>query len=412
MKLWSEKKLLLPSIETLTTGYDVDDDLELLKWDCKASATYASMLARIGLLKEDEEEQILQELAKISAEADLGHFKISKSQEDCHTAIEERLTEKLGAPGQKIHLGRSRNDQVLTAIRLYSRERIGFCIENLELLINELADFISRNKGTRMPGMTHTRKAMPSSIAMWAGGYRDALLHDLELLMFIGKHTDLCPLGTGAGYGVPLPIDRDFVSKELEFRGIQENPVHTQLSRGKFEASILHGLSAVMYDLSRLASDMILFSMPMFGYLEFSDSVCTGSSMMPQKKNPDPLELIRGNYHVVCSLEASVKGISGGLVSGYHRDIQLTKRPLIKGFRVTGDCIKAAAAVISQTIVSKEKCENAMTEELFAFEKASTLAVSTGIPFREAYREIAVGYSKEIGALKSSGYQKNYSCID
>lgn len=392
MKLWSEKQKLLPSIEAITTGYDVDDDLELLKWDCKASAAHTRMLARIGLLEADEEKQILLELAEISAEADLGQFKISKSQEDCHTAIEERLTEKLGVPGQKIHLGRSRNDQVLTAIRLYSRERIGFCINNLKLLIQALDDFISRNAGVRMPGMTHTRKAMPSSVAMWAEGYRDALLHDIELLEFIGKHTDLCPLGTGAGYGVPLPIHREFVSKELEFRSVQKNPVHTQLSRGKFEASILHGLSAVMYDLSRLASDMILFSVPLFGYLEFSDSVCTGSSMMPQKKNPDPLELIRGNYHVVCSLEASVKGISGGLISGYHRDIQLTKRPLIQGFRITVDCIKAAASVISQTTVNRNKCESAMTEELFAFEKACALVLNTGIPFREAYREIAAGY--------------------
>ncbi len=392
MKLWHEKQPLLPSIEAITTGFDVDDDLELLKWDCVASAAHARMLARIGLLEADEEKQILLELEKISTEADLGHFKISNDQEDCHTAIEERLTEKLGVPGQKIHLGRSRNDQVLTAIRLYSRERIGICIEELKILIQSLEDFMERSRGIRIPGMTHTRKAMPSSLAMWSEGYRDALLHDMELLEFIGKHTDLCPLGTGAGYGVPLPIDREFLSKELAFRGVQNNPVNTQLSRGKFEASILHGLSAVMYDLSRLASDMILFSMPLFGYLEFSDSVCTGSSMMPQKKNPDPLELIRGNYHVVCSLEASVKGISGGLISGYHRDIQLTKRPLIEGFRITINCIKAASSVTSETTANRNKCENAMTEELFAFEKACSHSVNSGIPFREAYREVASKY--------------------
>jgi argininosuccinate lyase len=257
-----------------------------------------------------------------------------------------------------------------------------------------VSDFAGRNGKVAIPGYTHTRKAMPSSVAMWAGALHDALSDDLDLLHCAMKLIDQNPLGTGAGYGVPLALDRQMTTTELQFDRIQENPVYAQLSRGKFEGFALSVMSQIMYDLNRVAADLILFTLPDFGYFNLPDEFLTGSSIMPQKKNPDVLELLRAKYHEVFASEMQVRNTAVNLISGYHRDLQITKEAILRGFKTTLSSVQIAALVFRNLAVNPEKCQAAMSAELFATAKVYEL-VEKGLTFREAYRIVAQQFGEQ-----------------
>ncbi|MFC1477772.1 lyase family protein, partial [candidate division KSB1 bacterium] len=291
----------------------------------------------------------------------------------------------------KVHTARSRNDQVLTALRLLYRDELQHCAELISGLNGAVKVLLGKYGRIKIPGYTHMRKAMPSSVSLWGRALIDSMRDNQRVIVRTADLVDQSPLGSGAGYGIPLKVDRGFTAKELGFRKIQHNPLYVQNSRGKFEAEILHTLSQIMYDLNRTASDLILFSMPEFGYFELPDELCTGSSIMPQKKNPDVLEILRARYHQVVSYEFQVKQISGNLISGYNRDLQLTKAPVIRGFDITKQSLQVAALLFECLKVNNARCAEALTEELYATEEVYSL-VRQGIPFRDAYKRIAEKY--------------------
>lgn len=388
MKLWNKGKSLNQLVEDYTVGNDYILDNELVKYDCLASIAHAKMLNKTGILSKEETAKLEDELNKIVSLHAKGKFEIKKQHEDCHTAIEIHLTEKLGELGKKIHTARSRNDQVLTALRLYYKNELSACNELIKKLTSQQSDFVKKHGSIPLPGYTHMRKAMPSSIEMWAEAYNYSMQDNLRQIDSVFSLIDQSPLGTAAGYGVPLKIDRGFTAAELGFAKVQHNPIYTQNSRGKFEGVILSVINQVMYDLNKLASDLLLFSMDEFGFFELPDELTTGSSIMPQKKNPDVLELLRGNYSVTLSLEFQVKQTIANLISGYNRDIQTTKEPVMKSFKIVQQSLQIAALLFSELKVNEEKCKNAMSDDLYATEEAYKL-VKEGYSFREAYKIVA-----------------------
>ncbi len=389
MRLWDKGTEVDDLILDFTVGDDHILDLRLVKYDCLASMAHARMLHKIEVLTQEETEQLVESLTIIKELAEKGEFPITKEQEDCHTAIEAFLTDKLGEAGKKIHLGRSRNDQVLTALRLYEKEQLDNLRASFGELRQALAGRIDRYGHIPIPGYTHMRKAMPSSIGMWLGSFTAALNDDSTLLKAVFKLVDRSPLGTAAGFGVPVfELDREMTAGLMGFASVLANPHYAQLSRGKIEMTILSLLSAVMFDLNRLASDLLLFSMDEFGYIDLPERLCTGSSIMPQKKNPDVLELVRGKYHIVCGEESKVRSLVSNLTSGYQRDLQLMKGPLFRAFDTTAGCLEIMTLVLSGIEVDEDRCRSAMTDELFATEKVYQL-VKDGMPFRDAYRQVA-----------------------
>lgn len=388
MKLWEKGYKLNKQVEDFTVGKDYILDQKLVKYDCFASMVHVKMLGKIGILKKSEVQKLIKEFNNIIKFDKKGKFKISREQEDCHTAIENYLTKKLGDLGKKIHTARSRNDQVLTALRLYYKEELNDCKKLVNDLIGTLKKFLRKYGKIKMPGYTHTRKAMPSSITMWGSSLIDSMKDNLKLIDFTLELIDQSPLGTGAGYGVPLKIDRNYTAKLLGFKKLQKNPIYTQNSRGKFESTILHTLTQIMFDLNKVVTDLIVFTMPEFGYFELPKEFCTGSSIMPQKRNPDVLETLRAKYYVVVSYEFRIKNIIGNLLSGYNRDLQLTKEPTMKGLEITKESLSVISLVFKNLKVDKEKCNKALTETVYKAERVYKL-VKKGVPFREAYRIIS-----------------------
>ena len=388
MKLWEKKYQLDKQIENYTVGNDHILDQKLVKYDCKASIAHVKMLNKIGILTDEESNKLIMVLYEIIKIDNNQSFIIEQHEEDCHTAIENYLIKKLGSIGKKIHTARSRNDQVLTALRLYYKDEIKCIIQLVNDLINTLNLLKEKHGKTKLPGYTHMRKAMPSSIEMWTESFIESMKDNNMLLNWINKLIDQSPLGTAAGYGLPIEIDRKITAELLGFNKIQKNPIYAQNSRGKFESSVLHALNQIMFDLNKIASDLLIFSMPEFGYFELPSEFCTGSSIMPHKKNPDVLELVRAKYHQTIAYEFEIKSIIGNLTSGYNRDIQLTKEPMIKSFETIKDCLSIMKLVLENIQVNRENCEKAMTNELYITEKTYEL-VKKGVPFRKAYIQIS-----------------------
>jgi argininosuccinate lyase len=391
MKLWQKKTEPNKQIEQFTVGDDPLIDLQLIKYDCHASIAHARMLGKIGILKKEETEKLVDELHRIVDLVEKGQFAITQEQEDGHTAIEMYLTEKLGDLGKKIHTARSRNDQVLAALRLYYLDKMGACRTEAHQFNRSLDQLIKKFGLIRFPGYTHTRKAMASSIELWANAFKQSMEDNLKLLATAEDLIDQSPLGTGAGYGIPLDVDRRYTAKLAGFKTIQENPLYVQNSRGKFESTLIHTLSQIMIDLNRMATDLIFFSLPELGYVSIPDTFCTGSSIMPQKKNPDVLELIRAKYHEVISQEFQLKSMTSNLISGYHRDLQLTKKPIMTTFETTLDCLRIMSLIINNLNINPDSCKNGLSKDIFATEKVYEL-VKQGMPFREAYQKIAKRY--------------------
>lgn len=394
-KIWDKKGGAKTNqvVEDYTVGVDYLLDLELLPYDVKGTMAHAKMLHKIKILNAKELDTLLEGLNKILSLHQEGKFNIDKSQEDGHTAIEAYLTENYGDVGKKVHTGRSRNDQSLTMTRLFSKEKLLKIKKEIKDVIKELEIQIKKNRKIKMPGYTHMQRAMPSSVGMWLGSYHDGLKDDLVLIDAAIAVIDQNPLGSAAGYGENVfGLDRKFTTKELGFKRVQENPMYCGFSRGKFENIALQAISNVMFDLGKLSSDLLLFTTKEFDFFTLPDSFRTGSSIMPQKKNYDVLELVRGNIAIYNGYQNQIENVVKNLPAGYNRDFQLTKEPYIKAMKLADATIGVMNLVVKNLEIKKENLENACTSELYATDEAFKL-VKDGKSFREAYQEIKEKYS-------------------
>ncbi len=388
-KLWKKKYDLDKSVEDFTVGDDYLWDMKLVKADIFGNIAHSTMLEKIGILSQEELISIKKNLVEIFELHQKGHFVVKKEDEDIHTAVENFLTDELGDVGKKIHTARSRNDQILLDIRLYSKERLFEIMENVLSLCKVLLEFSKENEFVPMPGRTHTQRAMPSSVGLWVSSFLEGLLDDLYLLKSAFKLNDQSPLGSAASYGVNLDIDREYVAELLGFEKVQNNVLYVNNSRGKIESVIIFSLSQIMTDLSKFASDLILFSTPEFNYFTLPEEFCGGSSLMPQKRNPALLELTRAKANVVNSLHFRVLGIITSLYSGYNRDFQLTKGPLVESLDITEQTLYLLGYFIPKIKVNRETLINSFTPEVYATDRVLEL-VKEGVPFRDAYKEVGI----------------------
>jgi len=396
-KLWYKGYDLDREIEQFTVGEDYILDNQLVEADVLGSIAHGRMLASIGVLKEPEFKKLKKALLKLLERHRAGKFSVRIEDEDVHTAVENFLVKETGETGKKIHTGRSRNDQVIVDLRIYAREKLLDVKEAALDLVETLLRFAEANKRVPMPGRTHTQLAMPSSVGLWAGAFAESLLDDLKLLDTAYRLNNQCPLGSAASYGVALPLDRKMTADLLGFEKVQNNVLYVNNSRGKVESVILSALVQIMHDLSKLSGDLILFSIPEFGYFTLPEKYCPGSSIMPQKRNPGPLELIRARSAVVQSYLNAVLEIIRTLPSGYNRDLQETKEPLMRGLQTCISSLKVMQLIFENLKVNRENLLSAFKPEIFAADEAIRLAAE-GVPFREAYRRVA----KELGKLKGS----------
>ncbi|MBW7904083.1 MAG: argininosuccinate lyase [Phycisphaerae bacterium] len=386
-RLWDKGEALDARIHRFTVGDDPALDRELLHWDCLGSAAHVRTLQRAGLLTADETASLLGELAAIDARARAGRFDISPEQEDCHTAIENHLAQRCGPAGQKVHTGRSRNDQVAAAMRLFMRHHALRFAAGLEALIAELLGRLAQDGGVRMPGYTHMQPAMPSSVGQWLHAHAEAALEQLRAVEDLLTRLDSCPLGTGAGFGVGLPLDREYTARLLGFARAQRSPIDVQNSRGRLETYFARVAADVAAIIEKLACDLLIYTGPPYGFFELPAALTTGSSIMPQKRNPDVLELMRGWAGRLRARVVELEWVRGKLPSSYHRDLQLTKAPTLQAAAGAQDLLEVGAAVMRELAVRKERLAAAMSDELYATDAAYAL-VRRGVPFREAYARI------------------------
>ncbi len=386
-KLWDKGTALDELIERFEVGDDAVYDNRLVEADVYGSLAHAEMLASIGVLSPDELQTLRSGLKQILALYAEGEFQMAQGDEDVHTKIENFLVQQLGDVGKKIHTARSRNDQVLLDMRLYAKEKLLEIEVALMSCASELTRFAQEHELVPMPGYTHMQRAMLSSVGTWAGAFAEALYDDRLLLHTAFELNDQSPLGSAAAYGVPLPIDRQYVADRLGFARAQNNVLYAQNSRGKMELAVLGALCQIALDLSKLAQDILLFTTAEYGFFHVSDALVTGSSIMPQKKNISMMELMRAKAQLVLGYHQQVAGVLAGLPSGYNKDYQETKRPFMEGV----DTVLQALAVTERTIGSltpnEERLLAACTPELYATDRAYEM-VQAGVPFRDAYRQV------------------------
>lgn len=388
-KLWEKGYQLNKLVEEFTVGSDPVLDKKLIVYDCIGSIAHAHMLMSIGILTKNEFAQLKSGLQEIITLADQDKFVIEQSDEDVHTAVESFLVKNFGDLGKKIHTARSRNDQVALDLRLYMRDELLIVADELIVLCKKLLKLANDTKDIPVPGRTHFQRAMPSSFGLFFGAYAESLLDNIILIQSTYALINQSPLGSAASYGVILPIDRQEVSDLLGFAHVQNNVLYVGNSRGKFESIVLQALTQIMIDLSKLSTDLIIFSAPEFGYLEIPQELCSGSSLMPQKKNPCGLELVRAKSATVISDLMQTLMIIRALPSGYNRDFQETKQPLMDGFFVTIDSIRICTLTIAKIKINEEVCLNSFSRELFATDYALRLA-QQGYSFRDAYKQVAL----------------------
>ncbi len=388
-KLWQKDYSLDSLMEEFTVGNDYILDQELVIADCLASIAHARGLHEIGILDDEELTVLTQGLAEIIGLRQQKAFPITLENEDCHTAIESYLTEHYGEVGKKIHTGRSRNDQVQTALRLWMREYALKLCNITGDLCEQLLSFAAEHAEVPMPGRTHMQIAMPSSVGLWAAAYAEELYDEAQHLMHLSWTLDQSPLGSAASYGVPLPLDRQFTAEQMGFTRVQNNVLYANNSRGKFEAMLLDGCEYIALTLSKLAQDLMLFTLPEFGYFSLPRELCTGSSIMPQKKNPDGLELARSRSALVSSASIRVKSIIRSLPSGYNRDFQDTKEPLLQGTKAIWQLVQIFSRMVGGLTVHKEALIAACTPELYATDIVLQ-QVAEGKNFRDTYKEVGL----------------------
>jgi argininosuccinate lyase len=374
-------------VERFLAGEDVHWDRELFLHDIRASRAHVAGLARIALLSADEAAALDASLGALADEFTAGTFVLDDRFEDGHSAIELYLTERLGDAGRKVHTGRSRNDQVLVALRLHAKETLDHLHALSLASADAFLDRAERDAMTPMPGYTHLQRAVPSSVGLWMAAFAEAFLDDAENARATRTLLDACPLGTAAGYGVNLPLDRVGVARDLGFSRVLVNPMYAQNSRGKLDLALLSSLSQAALDLRRFAWDLSLFSTAEFGFVTLPERFTTGSSIMPNKRNPDVVELLRTVYAVVAGAQVEVSSALS-LPSGYHRDLQATKGPTLRASRAALDALALVPELVRSLELSPARMRAAITSDLYATDRAVDLA-RQGVPFRDAYRSVA-----------------------
>ena len=387
MKIWNKTtKASNSPIDDFLSGEDIALDQELFLYDIEASIAHAEELRAIKILTAEELKRVVVALKKLAKLFITKKFKLTSKYEDCHSAIEDFLTKELGDLGKKIHTGRSRNDQVLVAMRLYARDRL-VEIQALNLSIAKaLLTKASQHSANLMPGYTHLQRAMPSTWGLWFSAFAESFLDNAELLSHTQSWMNLNPLGTAAGYGVNLPLKRDITTKKLHFKRKQLNSLYVQNSRGKFELELLSALKQPMLDLRKLSWDLSLFMTQEFNFLALGPQYLTGSSIMPNKSNPDVVELMRGSYAVIAGHYAELENLLS-LPSGYHRDLQLTKRSLIHSIHTVSKALSLVPGLIKSIKVNKSRSAECIDESMLMTDQAYAL-VQTGVPFRDAYMSV------------------------
>ena len=387
-RLWEKGVALDPTVHRFTVGDDPIWDQHLVHWDCLGSAAHARTLEQAVLLTSAELDSLLAGLREIDALARAGHFEIPPELEDCHTAIEAHLTRRCGDAGAKIHAGRSRNDQSATALRLFMRHHALVWLELLDHFAAAAAERAQRDGDVAMPGYTHMQPAMPSSVGQWLHAQAEAALEQMHAVLDLLGRLDACPLGTGAGFGVPLPLDRARTAAWLGFTKPVRNPIDAQNGRGRMEKYFVRVAADTGTMLEKLSCDMLLYTSAEYGFFALPDSLTTGSSIMPQKKNPDLLELLRAHGARLRGRLAEVEWVTAKLPSGYHRDLQLSKEPALRAAFEAADMLRIATRIIAEFKINERRLTAAMRPELYAA-SAALDRVRQGTPFRAAYRQVA-----------------------
>ena len=388
MKLWDKGYELDGMIEKFTVGKDRELDLFLAPYDIEGTIAHVKMLAKVGLLAESELEVLLPELEALHSQALRGEFSIDEGVEDVHSQVEFMLTSKLGDVGKKVHTGRSRNDQVLVDLKLFARAELVKVRDAVKELFDILIERSEQCKDILMPGYTHLQVAMPSSFGLWFGAYAESLCNDMELLHAAYNVANRNPLGSAAGYGSSAPIDRDMTTSTLGFAGLDVNSVYAQMSRGKTERIISFAMASVAETVGRMAMDCCLFNSQNFGFVHLPDSLTTGSSIMPHKKNPDVFELLRAHCNRINSIPEQIRMVTSNLPSGYFRDMQLVKEIFIPMFAEMKDCLAIAAYAVKNMDVTENLMDNPLYRQAFSVEEVNRRVREEGVPFRDAYRQV------------------------
>ena len=389
MKLWSKGFEINKEIERFTVGRDREMDLYLAKYDVMGSMAHITMLNSIGLIADDELPQLLKELRKIYDICEKGEFVIEDDIEDVHSEVELMLTRALGDMGKKIHSGRSRNDQVLVDLKLFTRARLREVVDEVKTLFDELIQQSEANKDVLMPGYTHLQIAMPSSFGLWFGAYAESLTDDMLYLQAAYKMTNRNPLGSAAGYGSSFPLNRQMTTDLLGFDSMNYNVVYAQMGRGKMERNVAFAIAGLAGTLAKMAFDACLFNSQNFQFVKLPKECTTGSSIMPHKKNPDVFELIRAKSNKLQSLRTQVTLIQNNLPCGYFRDLQIIKEVFLPAFDELLDCLRMTAYIINKMEVRRDILDNPMYDAIFSVEEVNRLAAE-GMPFRDAYKKVGL----------------------
>ena len=397
-KLWEKNFEVNREIERFTVGRDREMDLYLAGYDVLGSMAHITMLESIGLLTKEELDKLLHELKDIYATCEQGAFVIEDGVEDVHSQVELMLTRRLGDMGKKIHSGRSRNDQVLVDLKLYTRSELHAVVEAVKVLFDELIAKSDQYKDVLMPGYTHLQIAMPSSFGLWFGAYAESLADDMLFLLAAWRMTNRNPLGSAAGYGSSFPLDRAMTTRLLGFDSMDYNVVYAQMGRGKMERNVAFAMATVAGTIAKMAFDACLFNSQNFSFVRLPKECTTGSSIMPHKKNPDVFELIRAKCNKLQSLPQQIMLIMNNLPVGYFRDLQIIKEVFLPAFGELKDCLQMAAYIINKMQVNEHILDNPMYDPMFSVEEVNRLAAD-GMPFRDAYKK--VGLEIEAGTFRA-----------
>ena len=389
MKLWEKNFEINKEIERFTVGRDRELDLYLAKYDVMGSMAHITMLESIGLLTPDELRMLLAALKDIYVQAERGEFTIEDGIEDVHSQVELMLTRRLGDVGKKIHSGRSRNDQVLLDLKLFTRDRLKGIVRLVEQLFHTLQTQSETYKDVLMPGYTHLQIAMPSSFGLWFGAYAESLVDDMMFLHAAFRQCNRNPLGSAAGYGSSFPLDRTMTTRLLGFESLNYNVVYAQMGRGKMERNVAFAMASVAGTLAKLAYDACLFNSQNFGFVKLPNECTTGSSIMPHKKNPDVFELIRAKSNKLQALPQQIMMIMNNLPSGYFRDLQIIKEVFLPAFDELADCLQMADYIVERMEVNRHILDDEKYTPIFSVEKVNRLAAS-GVPFRDAYKQVGL----------------------
>ena len=388
-KLWEKNFEVNKEIERFTVGRDREMDMYLAKYDVLGSMAHITMLESIGLLEKDELEKLLAELRHIYQLCEDGKYSIEQDVEDVHSEVELMLTRKLGDMGKKIHSGRSRNDQVLGDLKLFTRHELMEVVDNVKALFDELIQKSNQYKDVLMPGYTHLQIAMPSSFGLWFGAYAEGLADDMLYLQAAWRMTNRNPLGSAAGYGSSFPLNRQMTTDLLGFDSMDYNVVYAQMGRGKMERNVAFAMATVAGTLAKMAFDACMFNCQNFQFVKLPKECTTGSSIMPHKKNPDVFELIRAKSNKLQSLPQQIMMIMNSLPVGYFRDLQIIKEVFLPAFDELNDCLRMAAYIINKMEVNDHILDNPMYDPMFSVEEVNRLAAA-GMPFRDAYKKVGL----------------------